>query len=185
MSRPPVSRATSATRAAPAAKAKAKAKAKGRAKPKATAKGLRGTAMTARVGKGFADAKASSTRQGKRALALLVSSVAAVGILFAFVLPARTYLGQRAAVTSAEERVRVLDAQNARLKTRADALKTDAEVERIAREQYGMARPGEEAYAILPSATEATAAPVAPPAPRPLKHRSAWSRAVNAVSFWK
>ena len=31
-----------------------------------------------------------------------------------------------------------------------DTLKTDEEVERLAREQYNLVRPGEESYAILP-----------------------------------
>jgi len=88
--------------------------------------------------------------------------LAVVGVLFLFVFPARTYLDQRRSLSATEARLRVLGAQNASLQTRVARLHDDAEIERLARKQYGLVKPGEEAYAILPPA----AAPP-PPAPAP------------------
>ena len=45
----------------------------------------------------------------------------------------------------------MLQRENELLEQRITVLKTDAEVERIAREQYNLVRPGEEAYAVLPA----------------------------------
>jgi cell division protein FtsB len=84
-------------------------------------------------------------------------SVVAVVVLFAAVFPTRTYLAQRASISRAEEQLAVLDEQNRALEERAAELRDDAEIERLAREQYNLVRPGEEAYALLPSP--------APPAP--------------------
>ncbi|MFP5326519.1 MAG: FtsB family cell division protein [Acidimicrobiia bacterium] len=81
----------------------------------------------------------------------LVVSVLLVGALFLFVFPTRTWLQQRQQIDAAEARLEVLDDQNRRLSARVNELQTDAEVERIAREQYQLVRPGEEAYAILPA----------------------------------
>jgi hypothetical protein len=116
-----------------------------------------------------------------------MTSVVAVGILFLFVFPTRTYFGQRQGLHTAQERVRVLSDQNKQLASRVQKLNTDAEIERIAREQYDLVRPGEEAYAILP-------APQAPPpapgtqasAPPPPKHRAGLvSQIWSHITFWK
>ena len=81
----------------------------------------------------------------------LVGSVVIVALLFLFVFPTRTWFHQRDEITAAEKRLQVLDEQNQKLSARVNELQTDAEVERIAREQYQLVRPGEEAYAILPA----------------------------------
>ena len=81
----------------------------------------------------------------------LVGSVIIVALLFLFVFPTRTWFQQRDEISAAETRLQVLDEQNRKLSARVKQLQTDAEVERIAREQYQLVRPGEEAYAILPA----------------------------------
>ena len=101
----------------------------------------------------------------------VVVSVVAVGVLFVAVFPTRTWLAQRQDLEATERRLAVLTAQNHELAGRVARLNTDAEIERLAREQYNLVRPGEEAYAILP----------APPAPRP---RPAPAGAENAPGFW-
>ena len=59
----------------------------------------------------------------------------------------------------------VLNTENSRLTDQANKLHTDAEVERLAREQYDLVRPGEEAYAILPTAEPGALAEAPGPAP--------------------
>ncbi len=125
---------------------------------------------------------------GGRALALLVTAVVVIGLLFAFVLPIRTYMGQRRSIGAGEARVQVLDEQNQQLAARMQQLKSDGEIERLAREQYGMVKPGEEPYAILPAPGSAPAAlpsivhPATPSAKRP---RGWFRRLWGHVEFWK
>ena len=74
-----------------------------------------------------------------------------VAALFVFVFPTRTYLAQRAETQRTEHQLQVLQEQNEALSARVTALDTDAEIERIAREQFDLVRPGEQAFAILPA----------------------------------
>jgi len=83
-------------------------------------------------------------------VAALVATVLFVGVLLVTVFPTRTYLSQRASVRQAERRLAALDRENRRLERTAHRLSTPHEVERMARERYGLVRPGEQAYAVLP-----------------------------------
>lgn len=73
-----------------------------------------------------------------------------VGVMLLGVFPTRTWLDQRAALSSAEAELAELETANAARRARVEALSTDAEVERIAREEYGLAEVGEEVYHVLP-----------------------------------
>jgi cell division protein FtsB len=90
-------------------------------------------------------------RRAPRALWPLLASVVAIAFLVLFVFPTRTYLAQRASINRTQHQLDVLDQQNDALAARVEALNTDAEIERLAREQYNLVRPGEEAYALLPA----------------------------------
>ena len=116
----------------------------------------------------------------KRAAWPLMVSVVVVGILFLAVFPTRTYLGQRQDMDAAEQRLEVLKAENHRLAARVQKLDTDAEIERLAREQYSLVKPGEEAYAILPAPKAAEPAA----APEPEDDPGFWSRVWDDVTFW-
>jgi cell division protein DivIC len=117
-----------------------------------------------------------------RVLGMLLASVVFVGVLFLFVLPGRTYLAQRRTLAAAETRVRVLSQATAELQQRSQQLQTDAEIERLARQQYGMTKPGEIPYAILPAQQPA---PAPGPPPRPAKaSRSLPSRVWHDLQFW-
>jgi cell division protein FtsB len=110
----------------------------------------------------------------RRILGLLLASVMLVGLLFLFVLPGRTYLSQHHNLSAAATRLKVLSAENAKLERRVKQLQTDAEIERLAREQYGLVKPGEQAYAILPP--KQPAPPASPP--KKASHHPWWE-------FWK
>jgi cell division protein FtsB len=100
-----------------------------------------------------------------------VGAVALAGVLVYAVFPVRTYLDQRAATDRSQEQIEMLGSANDRLEDRAERLRTDPEIERIAREQYGMVRPGEESYGMLPppdpttTTTTSTTAPPSTPDP--------------------
>jgi cell division protein FtsB len=93
--------------------------------------------------------------------------LAVVGFLFAFVYPTRTYLDQRDQLHQAEERLDVIRRETAELEADTERLKGDAEVERIAREQYGLVRPGETSYVIVPATTPSTTSPTTSPTSGP------------------
>lgn len=86
-----------------------------------------------------------------------VLSVAFVGVLFAFVYPTRTFLDQRRAGDRARAQVELLQRENAKLAAVAEKLDTDAEIVRIARKFYGLVKPGEQPFVILPTPTTALA----------------------------
>jgi cell division protein FtsB len=78
-------------------------------------------------------------------------------VLSLAVVPTRTYFDQRGQIAHAEERLAELVDANARSAGRIAALDNDDELERRARQDLRLARPGEEVYTVLP-----------PPPPPPL-----------------
>ena len=110
-----------------------------------------------------------------RRLGCLAAGIGLVAVLLVFVFPTTTWLAQRHDRAVAVQRVRVLDAANRRLEARVRELHNDAEIERLARQQYDLVRPGEEAYAILPA--PAPSKPAASRHPTARHHQSLISRA--------
>ena len=88
-------------------------------------------------------------RRGVLVLALL--GLAVVVVLFAFVYPTRTFLTQRKEVTAAQRRLEVLEDSTKALQRDNGRLQSDAEVERRAREDFGMVRRGETPYVLVPA----------------------------------
>ena len=142
-------------------------------------------------------APSRTRRRLPRALWPALVSVALVGVLFLAVFPTRTYLTQRASTSAAEERLRVLREENTALEARIARLHRDGEIERIAREQYNLVRPGEEAYAVLPppASTTTTTAPPRDESAAPARRgagdataasmdRSAAQRAWEILTSW-
>jgi hypothetical protein len=92
-----------------------------------------------------------AARRVGRLLGYGVGGAALCAVLAFAVFPTSTYLDQRANTSEAEERLAVLRAQNEAYEERIDELQEQEEVERLAREQYNLVFPGEEAYAVLPA----------------------------------
>ena len=84
------------------------------------------------------------------------------GFVVAFVYPTRTYLRQRTALSAAETRLQVLERETRILENESTRLASDAEIERVAREQYGLLRPGETPWVLVPETTANTTAPTMP-----------------------
>lgn len=109
---------------------------------------------------------------------LLFASLALVGVLALAVFPAQAWRHQRqerAALTAQEA---TLTAENQALQARADQLRTDTEIERLAR-QYNLVKPGEESYFMRPQPTVMPQAPAPAPAPSepaPKEPQSLWER---------
>jgi cell division protein FtsB len=70
------------------------------------------------------------------------------------VLPARTWMTQRRERIEVESELERLNGDVAQLDAQLGLLRTDAEIERRARENFDLVFPGEESYRILPKAQD-------------------------------
>ena len=128
---------------------------------------------------------ARPNRVGRRIVLGVVSTLVFLGLMVG-VVPVRQYLEQQRRLDAARQRIELLDEENQRLAARAEELRTDEEIERLAREQYSLVRPGEEAFALLPGSDEkrpaqaplSTTTPIEPPQPSWLE------RALDTLAFW-
>ena len=92
-----------------------------------------------------------SVRRAGRLVGFGIGGAALCAVLAVAVFPTSTYLDQRADTAEAAERLAVLRDQNEAYEERMARLETSEEIERLAREQYNLVFPGEEAYAVLPA----------------------------------
>jgi hypothetical protein len=108
-----------------------------------------------------------------------------IALLAFTVFPTRVWLSQRRDMAETEHRVEVLEKTNTALAKRVNELDSDAAIERIAREQHNLVKPGEDAYAVLPPAGDAPKVqkPALAPA-TPDTSRNFWERLRDRVSFW-
>jgi cell division protein FtsL len=84
-------------------------------------------------------------------LAVIIGLVAAA----AGVLPFRQIIAQQRSVDLAQQQLDALVEENRRLEHQIAALQSPQEVERLAREQFGLVRPGDIAYVVVvPPGTE-------------------------------
>lgn len=93
---------------------------------------------------------------------VLFGSIIVVALLFAFVFPARTLLAQRQRSDQERERLELLREQTRKLEQETIRLQDNAEIERIAREQYNFLLPGERPYVVVPPPTSAPPATTPP-----------------------
>lgn len=115
-------------------------------------------------GRGWASRALRATgRAIASCLRTLVFPVLAAGVVSVVFLvgmfPARAYLQQKEAITDAQQRLAALTEQNREAEDELARLSTDAEIERVAREQYGLVKPGEEVFHVMPAPQDPVAVP--------------------------
>jgi cell division protein FtsB len=115
----------------------------------------------------------------RRAVRLLLAAVTVAGIVFLFVLPGRIWLAQNRAAGVAERQNAALSKENGDLAKQVAQLQSNAYIEQVAREEYGLVMPGEKEYGILPPPTPPTT--VAPAKPVKAHHHSIW----RDFEFWR
>ena len=93
-------------------------------------------------------------RARQRLLGGLVVTVLLVAVLLFAVFPTRTWLVQRDETSAAQQELEELQAKRATTLAMQEKLTTDEYIEQQAKEQLNMVNPGEEAYNILPAATD-------------------------------
>jgi len=106
---------------------------------------------------------------------VVVAALALIGVLALAVFPAMAVLDQRRTHRALIAQEAALSADNRALQARADLLRSDDEIERLAR-QYNLVKPGEESYFIRPDAAPPTTAPPAPAEPEPKRSKSLLDR---------
>jgi cell division protein FtsB len=79
--------------------------------------------------------------------------------MFLFLWPARTWLQQSRAMSTAHRREAALAQENAVLRNRIAQLRSTPYIEQVARQEYGLVMPGEKAFGILPPAATTTVPP--------------------------
>ena len=103
---------------------------------------------------------ATDLRHRRRVLVrVLIGAISVVALLFVFVFPARTLLAQRQQTEKQKKTLELLHEQSRKLAEESRRLQNNAEVERIAREQYGFVYPGEHPYVVVPPSTTSPPAP--------------------------
>jgi cell division protein FtsB len=80
---------------------------------------------------------------------IAVLLLVALSITLAGIFPFRQLIAQQRQVDNTREKLGVLVEENAALEDQVAALQTEPEVERLAREQYGLVNPGETPYAVV------------------------------------
>jgi hypothetical protein len=112
---------------------------------------------------------------------MALTALSGVGVLAVF--PAEALLSQGRHRDDLAAELARLSARNRDLGQRARLLDTDGEIERLARLEYDMVRPGEEAYALMPApyAPEPAGPPV-PPAPAAPRAGPWWDRLWDRIT---
>lgn len=87
-------------------------------------------------------------RRGRRGAVAAVLLLVGLAIVLAGVFPFRQLIAQQRLVDNTQEKLDALVAENQGLQNQIDDMQTPEELERIAREQYGMVRPGETSYVV-------------------------------------
>ena len=129
--------------------------------------------MTSRVDHGVDAAQPVRRRRWGWVIAVLL--LGALTLTVSGILPFRQLVAQQRQIDRAGAQLEALSNENDRLEGEIAALQTDGEVERIARDQYGLVRPGEVGYVVVapPGAGEEVRAPADTPA---TDERSLWER---------
>ncbi|MGH9124903.1 MAG: FtsB family cell division protein [Acidimicrobiales bacterium] len=122
--------------------------------------------------------RARDRARGPWILGLVIGSIALAAVLFLFVLPTRTYLAQQHSLSAEQARLGVFNSENGALSAQAQRLQTNAEIERIAQQQYGLVLPGQKDVVSLPAVAPST------PKPKPRPQRGLGYRLWHDVQFW-
>jgi len=92
---------------------------------------------------------APAPRQQRWGWVVAVVLLSALALTISGVFPFRQLIDQQRAVEESRQQLAALEEENRRLEQDIAALYTDEEIERVARDQYGLVRPGETGYVIV------------------------------------
>ncbi len=93
--------------------------------------------------------EAAPPRKQRWGWVLAVVLLGALALTVSGILPFRQLVSQQRQIERTQDQLTALEQENQMLSEDIEMLGTDAEIERIAREQYGLVRPGEVAYVVV------------------------------------
>ncbi|MEA2023064.1 MAG: septum formation initiator family protein [Actinomycetota bacterium] len=91
----------------------------------------------------------SPPRKQRWGWVLAVVLLGALALTVSGIFPFRQLVSQQRQIEHTQEQLAALESENQVLVEDIEMLSTDAEIERIAREQYGLVRPGEVGYVVV------------------------------------
>jgi cell division protein FtsB len=122
-------------------------------------------------------------------VSIVVALAAFAGLVAIGVLPVRTYFAQKHELAATQDRIEMLESRNRALQQRIALLRTDHEVARIARQQYGLVREGETLTVIAglgdPTIGDGSQAVRAVPAAEPGVAPGVFETIIQALQFWR
>jgi cell division protein FtsB len=121
--------------------------------------------------------QADPPRRQRRFPLVAVVLLAGLAITLAGIFPFRQMIAQQRQVDQTEARLNALVIENGRLEGAVAALQSISEVERLAREEHGLVRPGETAYIVDQEDEPVGPVRAAAPEEEPLDGRSMLERA--------
>ena len=107
----------------------------------------------------------------RRSVVPLVIALVILAVLFYALFPTRTFMEQSSALSEVRAELDALYEENDALRDRIYLLSQPEEIERLARSEYNLVYPGEEAFALLP------------PAPKPVEIPDLWPLNALVVSL--
>jgi len=93
--------------------------------------------------------EAAPPRKQRWGWVLAVVLLGALALTVSGILPFRQLVSQQRQIERTQDQLTALEQENQTLSEDIEMLGTDAEIERIAREQYGLVKPGEVAYVVV------------------------------------
>jgi len=118
------------------------------------AKPSRGSKRSSRRRRSRGNLAKRSPTPRRRLIWPILASVVFVGVLFVAVFPTQTLLGQQSEADEKRAELESVESRNAELQSRVAELEDPDYIEQLAREEFGLVKPGEESYVIVPPAEE-------------------------------
>lgn len=87
----------------------------------------------------------------RRPAVILAGALLLAGVLLVTAFPMSSWLSQRSELASVQSRLEKLHSTSTSLANRAASLRNDAEIEHLARSEYGLVPKGSRAYVVLPA----------------------------------
>ncbi|MGD0742789.1 MAG: septum formation initiator family protein [Acidimicrobiales bacterium] len=146
-------------------------------------------------------------RSLRRARLVVAGAVLVAVAVVATGFPGATIVRQRDALAAVGRQLSAVEAHNTEVRARIASMKQDSTIEAIAREEYGLVRPGQRSYVILPGKGDhavgagslgaaqippgdvvpTSVSALDPPVAADNRSRQAglWSRTLDELEFWR